>query len=91
MPVRPCLACGALIREGSYCSQHKGTGAPGSTWQWRKVRELVLARDGGRCRVCGETRGLEVHHVTQVRDGGSDRPSNLVTVCAAHHERGGNT
>src|SRR5215204_249553 len=87
MPVRPCLACGALTRKGSYCPRHKGTGARGSTWRWRKTRAAVITRDGG-CVVCGALAPLEVHHVVMKRDGGSDHPSNLRAYCHAHHPRG---
>jgi len=87
MPVRPCIACGALTREGGYCAAHRGTGARGSTSRWRKTRAAVIARDGG-CVVCGALTPLEVHHLVMKRDGGSDHPSNLRAYCHAHHPRG---
>src|SRR5215211_7088796 len=88
MPVRPCLACGALTREGSYCSAHRGTGARGSTWRWRKLRAAVIARDGG-CVVCGATDALEVHHLVPMWQGGADSLDNLEVRCHSHHDRGG--
>lgn len=55
-------------------------------------RELVLKRDGFRCRQCGvrcERLDADVHHLIPRSLGGSDDPSNLVTLCdgchAAHH------
>ena len=54
------------------------------------VREYVLWRDGHRCRHCnGRSKDLilEVHHLVQRKDGGSDRPENLITLCrTCHHD-----
>ncbi len=53
------------------------------------VREYVLWRDGHKCRSCfGKTKDtvLEVHHLVQRKDGGSDRPDNLITLCKTCHE-----
>jgi 5-methylcytosine-specific restriction protein A len=58
---------------------------------WRKVRAAVTERDGNICRDCGrilkEYPGwyTEVHHIIAVIDGGSDHPSNLVTLCVECH------
>lgn len=30
--------------------------------KWREKRRLILQRDGRRCRHCGATAGLQVHH-----------------------------
>jgi ATP-dependent DNA helicase RecQ len=55
-------------------------------------RELVLRRDGFRCRHCGvhcQRQDADVHHLIPRSLGGSDDPSNLITLCdgchAAHH------
>jgi 5-methylcytosine-specific restriction endonuclease McrA len=59
-----------------------------------RTRREVLARDRHRCRApgCRRTRFLEVHHVTSRRNGGTNDPANLVTLCSAchrlRHERG---
>jgi 5-methylcytosine-specific restriction endonuclease McrA len=59
-----------------------------------RIRRQVLARDRHRCRApgCDRTRFLEVHHITPRRHGGTNKPENLVTLCAAchrlWHERG---
>ena len=53
------------------------------------VREYVLWRDGHKCRNCsGKTKDtvLEVHHLVQRKDGGSDRPDNLITLCKTCHD-----
>lgn len=31
--------------------------------RWRALRHAVIARDGGRCRVCGSTTRLQVDHI----------------------------
>ena len=51
----------------------------------RSLRESVLRRDRFACRACGrKTRG-QVHHVIERRLGGSDDPTNLVTLCGTCH------
>lgn len=62
------------------------------------LRDLILFRDGHCCVDCAnrvpaieldlavlDARKLEVHHVNARQDGGDNHPSNLVTVCRAHH------
>ena len=55
-----------------------------NTSQWQRTRAAVRARDGHRCRVCGTTEKLSVHHI---RPGAGDHPSNLITLCRKHHEQ----
>lgn len=50
----------------------------------KKLRLLILERDGYRCRLCGRTAKdtkLEVDHITPVAKGGTDSLSNLRTLC----------
>ncbi len=61
---------------------------------WRRTRESVLRRDKFRCVECGKpcTRAeADIHHLMPRSAGGSDEPSNLVTLCdgchAAHHPK----
>jgi ATP-dependent DNA helicase RecQ len=63
-----------------------------SSDHWQHIRNIVLARDQRRCVDCGEecNRGeADVHHLIPRSIGGSDEPSNLVTLCdgchGAHH------
>lgn len=50
------------------------------------VQKRVLSRDRGHCQVPGCSRAaLQVHHVQFRSHGGGDEPSNLVSLCAAHH------
>ena len=56
---------------------------------YANVKAYVKARDGFRCWACHGKDYLEVHHIIRRRDGGSDRPANLITLCGkchtAHH------
>ena len=55
------------------------------------VKRFVWERDGFRCRECGvavaRTRGCkpQTHHIMPQKLGGSDDPSNLVTLCLPCH------
>lgn len=60
----------------------------GSQLGFWNVREYVLWRDGHKCQHChGRSKDsiLEVHHLLQRKDGGSDRPDNLITLCSTCH------
>ena len=52
---------------------------------YENVKAYVRARDGFRCRSCGTRDHLEVHHIRQRKDGGSNSPDNLVTLCHGCH------
>ncbi|MCP3393900.1 RecQ family ATP-dependent DNA helicase [Bradyrhizobium sp. CCGB12] len=61
---------------------------------WRKVREGILRRDKFKCVECETpcSRGdADIHHLLPRSAGGTDEPSNLVTLCdgchAAHHPK----
>jgi len=60
------------------------------------VKAWVLKNANGRCEACGAPAPftgddgepfLEVHHVRQLGDGGSDRVSNAIAVCPNCHRR----
>lgn len=58
-----------------------------------KLRDRVLARDGGRCTFvgpgghqCGATRRLEVDHIIPRGKGGETTAENLRTLCRAHNQ-----
>jgi len=53
---------------------------------WRKVRAVVMARDGHRCRACGLTNGLDAHHVVARSLGGKDKATNLIALCRPCHQ-----
>lgn len=54
---------------------------------WRRLRERVIRRDGGKCTYpgCEETEDLEVHHVDLNSE--NDADENLLTRCHDHHPR----
>lgn len=61
---------------------------------WRRIKESILRRDKFRCVECEKpcNRGeADIHHLLPRSAGGSDEPSNLVTLCdgchAAHHPK----
>ena len=62
------------------------------------LREAVFARDGYTCQCCGRAIKdgaiLHVHHIVYRSQGGTNRMSNLITVCdkchtPANHKQGG--
>ena len=57
----------------------------GEQFGYENVKAYVKARDGFRCRSCGARDYLEVHHIRQRKDGGSNSPDNLVTLCHGCH------
>lgn len=58
--------------------------------QWTQTtRPAVIARDGGKCRICGCTCNLQVHHIRYQNDRGANEYFNmkyLVTLCASCHQ-----
>jgi len=53
----------------------------GVTEGYDNVRAYVFERDKYTCQICKKREGiLQTHHIKQRKDGGSDRPKNLVTV-----------
>jgi len=72
--------------------------APGGGWPRTltpALRRRILSRDDHRCQApgCASIRFLEVHHLKPGAQGGTNDPSNLITLCGrCHqllHERGG--
>ena len=80
------------VKEKNYCNRsclsktktHENNG----NWrggQWKYIQKEVLIRDENRCLVCGFDLVVDVHHITSRRQGGTDAPENLVTLCPNHH------
>lgn len=57
---------------------------------WQKIRKEIIERDNYFCQKCGvkpkEISKLQVHHIKRRRLGGTDDPSNLVTLCFSCHK-----
>ena len=64
--------------------------ARGYDHRWQKIRAMQLRREP-LCRIC-KTQGLtvpatDVDHITPRRRGGSDRMTNLQSLCHTHHSQ----
>jgi 5-methylcytosine-specific restriction endonuclease McrA len=53
----------------------------GSTSAWRKLRQVVINRDGC-CQMCGTEDNLTVDHIVPRRLGGDDNLNNLEVLCS---------
>ena len=55
--------------------------------RWRRVRRLILDRDGWRCRACGKASGrLQVDHVVPIDRGGEPWAlDNLQALCGGRN------
>lgn len=64
--------------------RHRSRGA------WETVRRQILERDKGLCLLClaagRPTVAREVDHILPGEDGGTDRPSNLQSLCVDCHK-----
>ena len=61
----------------------------GSTHQWRKIRERIIARDVV-CQLCGQDQGqMHIDHITAKSKGGTDMDSNLRLLCQSCNLRKG--
>ena len=62
----------------------------GDNENWIKLRRFILDRDRQTCYRCDKyfraQNDLSVHHLVPRVDGGSDDPSNLITLCHRCHD-----
>ena len=54
------------------------------TPEWAARRRAQIEADGGACRFCNATSGLQVHHRTYANRG-NEKPGDLITVCRSCH------
>ena len=45
----------------------------------------ACGRDNYRCALCDSPRGIQIHHVIERTQGGTNEPQNLVTLCMYCH------
>ena len=58
----------------------------GETFGYHDIRYFVFARDNYTCQVCKKkNKILNTHHIIYRSHGGTDRASNLITVCTDCH------
>jgi len=53
----------------------------------KNFKQACLVRDKFRCRVCGAQTKLQCHHIRPRAKGGTDKLSNLMTLCDLCHDR----
>ena len=91
MPLRPCIACGALTREGSYCSLHRPLASPGkqrSGGKQQTFRRKTLERYGLACAICGSLADVEAAHADDFRlSDGSYEEGVGVPLCRKCHRK----
>lgn len=52
---------------------------------YEKVRSIVMARDGHRCRFCGSRDDLSIDHIKPLSQGGDHSPVNMQVLCIDCH------
>lgn len=50
-----------------------------------ETRKKIYRRDGWRCALCDSNQGIQVHHIKNRSQGGSNDFSNLITLCWRCH------
>ncbi len=83
---------GRMLSEGEslvVLARHFTATWQGSFSRRRSRSQQIRERDLGRCQAPGCSRAAtHAHHIVPRSQGGSDDPSNLVSVCTVHHYRG---
>jgi 5-methylcytosine-specific restriction protein A len=98
-PRHPCRypGCSHLVKRGKrFCAVHEEKPLTSKTWgdptyyrtrRWRKIRHDYVKKhflcEGFDCG----RRAREVHHIIEVRKGGSDADDNLMALCKPCHSR----
>lgn len=55
--------------------------------KWAQIRENIINRDGGACRLCGKKEKLQVHHLRgRYRFHEENHSEDLITLCDACHQ-----
>lgn len=68
----------------------KGEGyQQGNLYEYENIKAYLIARENNKCQMCGKDYdglGWHVHHIKQVKDGGSNRVDNLALVHEQCHK-----
>jgi len=61
----------------------------GIQYGFENVKSYVRDRDDYTCQICKTSKNivLEVHHIIERNNNGSDRPDNLITLCSKCHDK----
>ena len=51
----------------------------------KKVKDIVLERDGGKCIICGSSHAMPNSHFIRRSQNGKGIPENIVTMCQTCH------
>jgi hypothetical protein len=63
---------------------------PRSRYIPQDVKIAVSVRDGGKCRICGSTKGLHYDHIFPYSLGGRSDVDNIQLLCSRHNLSKGN-
>ncbi|MCP3924502.1 MAG: HNH endonuclease [Desulfobacterales bacterium] len=53
--------------------------------EWEEIRQRLFKSRGKQCEICGEKRGVQVHHINYDRFGGEELDTDLIILCGNHH------
>ena len=84
-----------VLEKAKFDTHAISSGRKLQAWEYQKgemygfetVKAYVRERDQYKCRVC-KKKGirLEVHHILERSNGGTNRPDNLITLCTECHK-----
>lgn len=78
-------ALAALKARGVKLGAPPGRARPEIQRLWENYRNRETGMILDFCVFCGTKEGIEQHHVLPRAEGGSDDPTNILSVCGAHH------
>lgn len=56
--------------------------------EWKAISGQVWKQDKGHCMACPSgSASVEVHHIVWIKNGGTNREENLITLCLPCHDR----
>lgn len=98
-----CSHCGRIHKAGEKCPAFTRIYRGGderklrSTYAWAKKSKEIREKANGLCEVCKDKgiytyKGLEVHHITKLRDDNNKLLDNynLICLCVDHHKMADN-